>query len=808
MGFSFKKADASATTTSEITPSPVEETTPKSSDEKLQKIDLTTAISDLNKIQQDHQWDPNLPQEKLDAVKLALEHGDIKEIREVDALFTDDSPYEEVRAAVRNTDGGEVACTVRAWILGMIFVTLGSGLNMLLSMRSPMVNFPALVVILLVYPIGCLWAKVMPTRVFRTFGLEWTFNTGPFTIKEHVVVTLMSNVSIAYAYSTDALLALQGKPFYNVNLGWGFAFIFTLSSQLIGISLSGMFRRFLIWPSAMMWPAQFSYTSLFHALHDKSKSDGSTSNGWVISRYRYFFLVMGGMFLYYWIPGVLWQGLSVFAFVTWIRPENAVLNQLFGGYTGLSLIPITFDWTYVSAYLQDPLLAPTYAHVNTLIGLILFVIITSIGMVYSGALYTDYLPVVTSQTYDNTQSAYNVSKILGDGFTLDVEKYKTYSPLFLSPTLALNYGLSFAALTAALVHIGLFNGKEIWYRFKTARNQEPDIHLKLMKKYSEAPDWWYLVLLAVSLALGLATVLGYDSQLPWWGFFISVLLAFLFVIPTCMIMAISNIILSLNVIAPFIAGLIFPGRPIGVMIFKVYSTITLGQAQTYSSDLKMAHYMKIPPRVTFWCQVIASIWAVFVQIAVMNWTLGAIPDVCSNTQPSHFTCPNGRAFFSSSIVWGVLGPQRMFGVGSMYANFNWFWFVGAAFPVVLWFLSRKLKIGFTRHFNAPIMFGAMAWLPPATPISFSSWAIFGLIFNHWIRKRWSGWWRTYNYVTAAALDAGLILSTIVIFFAITLPGVTIPQWWGNVDVFNTLDASYTGWLKTVPEGETFGPATW
>lgn len=120
----------------------------------------------------------------------------------------------------------------------------------------------------------------------------------------------MSNVSIGYAYSTDALLALQGKPFYNVNMGWGFQLLFTLSSQLIGIGLAGLCRRFLVWPSAMMWPNQFANTSLFYALHDKSKSDGVHSNGWVISRYRYFFYVFLGMFCYYWIPGVLWQGQS------------------------------------------------------------------------------------------------------------------------------------------------------------------------------------------------------------------------------------------------------------------------------------------------------------------------------------------------------------------------------------------------------------------------------------------------------------------------------------------------------------------
>ncbi|KAI0009733.1 OPT family small oligopeptide transporter [Xylariaceae sp. FL0662B] len=803
--FNTEKASSAA---SALETSMADDTKPDSCNEKVNKVDIATAAADLDRIQHAHQWDPNLPREKLDAVKQAIEDGDSTKIVEADLLFTEDSPYEEVRAAVRNIDGGEVANTVRAWVLGMIFVTLGSGLNMFLSMRSPAINFPSLVVLLLVYPIGCFWAKVMPTRVFDVFGLRWTLNTGPFTIKEHVVITLMANVSIGYAYSTDALLALQGTPFYNINFGWGFALLFTLSSQLIGISLAGIFRRFLIWPAAMMWPTQFAKTSLFYALHDKSKSDARSSNGWVISRYRYFFIVLGGMFCYYWMPAVLWQGLSVFAFVTWIRPDNVVLNQLFGGFTGLSILPITFDWTYVTAYLDDPLLAPTHAHVNTLLGLFIFVILATIGITYSGALYSEYLPLVTSQTYDNTQNAYTVSRILGDSFTFDLEKYKAYSPLFLSPTLALNYGLSFAALTAALVHAGLFHGKEIWYRFRAAREQEPDIHLKMMKKYTDAPEWWYVALFTTSVALGLGSTLGYDSQLPWWAFFVSIIIALAFVIPTCMILAISNILLSLNVVSPFLAGFMIPGRPIGVMIFKVFSVITLGQAQTYSADLKLAHYMKVPPKITFWCQVVASIWAVFVQIAVMNWTLGTIPDVCSSTQKDHFTCPNGRAFFSSSIVWGVIGPERMFGPGSLYVNFNWFWLIGAGLPVVFWFLVRMTRIDFVRDLNAPIMLGAMSWLPPATPLSFWAWGIVGLIFNYGIRRKFAGWWRTYNYVTAAGLDAGLILSTIVIFFAITLPGVTIPQWWGNVDVFNNVDSSSTGWLKTVAEGETFGPASW
>lgn len=35
---------------------------------------------------------------------------------------------------------------------------------------------------------------------------------------------------------------------------------------------------------------------------------------------------------------------------------------------------------------------------------------------------------------------------------------------------------------------------------------------------------------------------------------------------------------ALNVLSPFLAGFMIPGKPIGVMVFKVFSTITLGQA--------------------------------------------------------------------------------------------------------------------------------------------------------------------------------------------------------------------------------------
>jgi hypothetical protein len=72
-----------------------------------------------------------------------------------------------------------------------------------------------------------------------------------------------------------------------------------------------------VWPAALIWPSQFSSTALLNALHNKDQTGNENANGWTVSRTRFFCFVTLGMFLYHWIPGVIWQGLSVFAFVTW-----------------------------------------------------------------------------------------------------------------------------------------------------------------------------------------------------------------------------------------------------------------------------------------------------------------------------------------------------------------------------------------------------------------------------------------------------------------------------------------------------------
>lgn len=297
----------------------------------------------------------------------------------------------------------------------------------------------------------------------------------------------------------------------------------------------------------MIFPFTLVNTSLFYALHDRSPTDPTKTQGWKISRYRFFLYVFLGSFVWYWFPGWIAQFLQVFAFVTWIKPNNVVVNQLFGGVTGLSLIPITFDWTYISGYIFSPLIAPWHAIANTLIGMVAFYWFTAIGIHYSGHWWNEYLPMSDSNSYDNTGSTYNVTRVLTPDYLFDEAKYKEYSPLFLSTTFSLTYGLSFAGIASVIVHTALFHGQEIWQRAKASKADEEDVHTRLMRKYPEAPDWWYGALLAIMLGFCFGTVYGYETHLAGWALVLALLIATIWSIPIGMIKAITNIDIGLNV---------------------------------------------------------------------------------------------------------------------------------------------------------------------------------------------------------------------------------------------------------------------
>jgi hypothetical protein len=116
----------------------------------------------------------------------------------------------------------------------------------------------------------------------KVFGIS--VNPGPFTVKEHVLVTIMGSVGVQSAYATD-IIAVQ-RVFYNQVHNFAYQWMIVMSTQLIGFSIGGIARRFLVSPPSMIWPANLVLCALFNTLHSQNYAGVGTRGG--MSRERFF----------------------------------------------------------------------------------------------------------------------------------------------------------------------------------------------------------------------------------------------------------------------------------------------------------------------------------------------------------------------------------------------------------------------------------------------------------------------------------------------------------------------------------------
>ncbi|CEJ61385.1 Putative Sexual differentiation process protein isp4 [Penicillium brasilianum] len=757
----------------------------------------------------------------------------------------DNSPYAQVRATVPATDDITLSInTPRMWILALLFSLTGSAANLFFSLRYPSVAITPIIALVLVHPLGKFWDVLFkrtndPIEVFengtldhresRTDDLDapgpslltrirlW-LGQGHWNEKEHACVYISSNVSFGFAFATDVIV--EQHKFYQQEVPILYQLLLIISTQVLGYAFAGLTRRFLVRPSAMIWPGTLMSTAMFSTMH---KSANKKANGWSISRYKFFILVWAGAFVWYFVPGLLMPALSYFNVVTWFAPKNVVVSNLFGVASGLGMLPLTFDWAQI-AYIGSPLLTPWWAAANIATGLVVVIWIVAPILYYKNVLFSSYMPILSAAVFDNTGHPYDVSRILTSDFLFDQKAYEEYSPVYLPITYVLSYGVQFAALTSLVTHTICWYGKDILHQTRKAfeeRRDVPDfetyqplrtenghtspprhpretsrvsshdpsrelplgmedVHCRLMRRYKDAPLTWYLIVLITMLVIATYTVEHYPVHLPWYGLFLALLITSVFFIPVGIIMAVTNQHSSLYLICQLLCGIVFPGRPVANMIFVTYSYISSAQGIKFSSDLKLGHYMKIPPRILFGVQMVATLVSSLTQIGVLNWMFSYVPGLCTPQALNGFNCPIARVHFNGSILWGVVGPQRFFGPGGLYRPLVWAFLIGAAAPIAAWILGRRSKKNFWRKVNFPILFGSLSWIPPATGLNFSVWALVCFVFNYVIRRRRTAWWEKYAMTLSAALDSGLAFAVLVVFFFLIYPGwVDGFKWWGT-----------------------------
>ncbi|KAG0092652.1 hypothetical protein BGZ92_009116 [Podila epicladia] len=639
------------------------------------------------------------------------------------------SPIPEVAAVVSNTDDPSMPCmTFRFWVMGLVSILALAFVN-----QAPMV-VGSLVVQLMSYPVGQFMARVLPTRRYNLFGIHFTLNPGPFNVKEHVLITIMANCGAGTAYAVD-IIVIQ-RVFYKQDFGFLANLLLILTTQLVGYGMAGILRRYLVYPAAMIWPANLVTVALFNTLHTR---EHLAPGQW--TRQRFFAVCAIGSFLYYWIPAYIFPAITALALLCYINPYNVVLAQVTGP-QGLGIGVVSLDWNTITAFLGSPLITPWWAQVNIGIGFVLIAWVMVPIAYYTDIWNAKTYPILTSKLFTTEGYYYDTLSILTPAKNLDEDMYKAYGPLRIATFFAISYGVGFAGLTAIMTHTFLYHRKQIWAQWKEARGSSQDIHFKLMQAYKEVPEWWYLSLFAIMVALAITTCEVWDYGLPWWSVLLAVGISALFCLPIGLIQAVTNQQPGLNILTEFVIGYILPGRPIANVTFKTYGYISMAHAMAFLGDLKLGQYMKIPPKAMFMTQLIGTCIAGMVNLVTANWLLSTRPNIC--TQEGYpWTCPGANVFFSASVIWG-----------------RW--------PGTI-----------LDQIHTPVLLTATGMMPPARPYQYANWLAVGFVFQFLVKRYRHAWYNRFNYVLSAALDSGVAIAALVIFFSLQMQGIEFPSWWGS-----------------------------
>ncbi|KAH6590841.1 hypothetical protein BASA61_005088 [Batrachochytrium salamandrivorans] len=697
------------------------------------------------------------------------------DIEEVDASYAQSF----VKSVVPETDDPNTpSLSIRMVVIGTLFAVALGLLNGIFSFRTNSFFISGNVVALLSYPLGVLWAALLPRSIL---------NPGPFSIKEHVLAYTIASAAGGAPYGIENVIGQYFDEFMNdKNVTFWNSTLFILSTQMVGYGLAGMTRRFLVRPAAMYWPTSLPVVALFVSFHNTEETEEVKKVGG-LSRYGFFWLSFFVMFIWQTFPSYFAPALQALSLICMMSSNRTA--RVFGSAspnTGFGFLSITLDWSNFGTFFF-PLSTPWWVSVNFFIAnaFILWVVIpivyykNSFGNPPIKGVYvfndgTDFPRINSPKLFDRTGAKIKPTTFYNaDVYDLNITAYEAAAPIYLTENFAVTYGTSFFALTAGVVHVGLWYYKDIIRQTKEMFAQvgeaKPDIHNELMKAYPDIPEYMYLGWFAFWIVIQF--IVGYLTpfKLSWWGTIFGTLLGFMFLIPYGIIQGSTGQQLGLNILTELLMGLIIPGQTIQVMTFKSYGYNIMIQALALSSDLKIGHYLHINPiHMVFsqlWGTIIgaicntASVW-----IAIAYFPLGS-PD---------WTYPGHQTFFSAGAIWGAIGPARFFGPSSPYYSLNLGYLLGAILPILPWLGNRFMPHPYWRFVHFPIM--TNIFYTGGIMSAVTSFFIVAFIFQYLIYTYAHGWWVKYNYVLSAACDAGSgvgVLVTTLIGFKVAIPASAV-----------------------------------
>lgn len=617
----------------------------------------------------------------------------------------------------------------------------------------------------------------------------WAFNS-----KEHTFAVIMGTAGSTTALATQALAAQ--RLYYGSNPNRAAAIFLVISSQFLSYGVAGLLRSTLVHPAKMLWPVNIPVNTLLEAFHH--------GKGETRQRLRYFTNVFSAAFLWELVPSwiaPIFQGVSIPCL---INRDSLIVTNLFGGVQnneGLGILGLCFDWNYIAG-MNSPLWYPISTLTNNFIGYLLCICIFT-GVYYGNMWDSFKFPFLSQLLFDGSSNStnfvpYNITSVLNKDNTINDTLVTQQGIPYLTGSYMINLISVNMSITAAIIHLLLWNFDDIkagWsflrpsalkklaytntYRFWKTRDQdeleratimadpEIDPHYKLMIQdgYTEVPHWWYVSVLVVSFVVGMVTIYGIQSTLPWWSFIVSNLIAAVFILFFGAQMGLTGFQIDLQPMIQMLAGYLTPGRPLANMYFSAFGANGIQQGQWLLRDLKLAQLSHLSPKATFTAQMLGTIiGAVFNYIMMVSIVNSQWDALLSISGTNIWSGQNIQGYNTLAIAWSM--AKHTFSVGSRYEWATLSYLVGLLAPIPFYLAYKLTGWKWLKAANTSIIIYNTSLLCVGVNSSLLMFFGCGFFSQFYLRRYRPALFVKFNYLISAALDGGTQVMLFVLSFAV------------------------------------------
>ncbi|KAI2638773.1 OPT superfamily oligopeptide transporter [Hypomontagnella submonticulosa] len=727
----------------------------------------------------DRDDDPNrekLPFDDAVEVDVDLENENDPEINQI--------PPEVRRVVSLHDDTSLPTLTFRYFLLSVIFVIPGAFLSAMNYFRTTYAPYSVFFVQIAANYVGLWLARILPSRELRVPFTGWTFNLnpGPWSVKEHVLVTITA-ASGATGNLAITPIAL-GELYFNRLVHPAAAIFLMWSIDATGYAFAAIARQVLLYEPAYPWFQALCQTALFETQSRQNKNPTPTAR----KQMRVFWWVLLGITLWQFLPEYAFPMLNSMAFLCWVAPHNPIANFIGSGLGGMGFLNLTFDWANISNYNAGvPLfLSPWWSQVVLFCSFVMSCWVLLPAAKWGGlGGYPHCLMTNRACTADGDK--YPVTSLVTPQNTFNQTAYEEYGTLHLGVHYLWSIFFDYASYVSAYSWIAFFGAGQIRQAFNKFRARRNNPAQGINHQWYEVPLWWYFVLFLASF-VSIMTMAALDIIfIPWWTYLVALATGAAVVVPLGWLYAVSNFQLPIGTFNELLYGTMVQNlssnrSPIGASVYGSIAGDAWYRAQYMLQDQKIGHYMHVPQRAVFFSQVFGIILGTPINYAAMRWIIDTKHDYLTGAvdDPAHiWTAQTLTSSLTMGVQYVLLGPTILF-QQEQFRPLPYAFLFGAVCPAVIYLLHRLFPHAKFHLWNTTIFFSGASIFYGNVSTGYFSRFIGGFVVMYWAYRYRYQLWAKYNFILAAAFDAGFNLNMLLIFLIFGSARVIgMPNWWGN-----------------------------